>query len=53
MNPIANLKEVFEITKEATRIERERCSRLVDAFFDGKIDTRIELKEKIENGDDA
>lgn len=53
MNNIATLKDVFEMTKEATRIERERCIRLVGAYLTGEIETQAELREKMESGADA
>jgi hypothetical protein len=50
---IATLREVLEMTKEATRIERERCIRLIGSYLTGEIKSQSELREKIESGEDA
>lgn len=41
--PQITLKEILEISKEATRNERERCIKLVGRYLTGDIQTQSEL----------
>ena len=51
--PQITLKEILEISKEATRNERERCIKLVGRYLTGDIQTQSELLELMESGVEA